>query len=154
MHLHQHQRPATLAIDPSGDIEHGALDDVGGGALHRCIDSRAFGACPLAGILAVDFILNDIYPLIEKENPSIQITIAGKSMPNEAFEHMQDNLDIQGEVIDLYTFLSNQGTLLAPIFEIAICDRIFLAPISKIILSTSAIFISLFIFLAIFLTSF
>ena len=68
-------------------------------------------------IVAVDFILNDIYPLIEKENRSIQITIAGKSMPNEAFEHMQENLDIQGEIIDLNTFLSNQGTLLAPIFE-------------------------------------
>jgi glycosyltransferase involved in cell wall biosynthesis len=68
-------------------------------------------------IVAVDFILNDIYPLLEVEDHLMEITLAGKSMPNEAYEHSQQNLHIEGEIIDLNSFLSKQGTLLAPIFE-------------------------------------
>src|ERR1700728_263911 len=43
MHLHDEPGRNILARAPGIDRDHGALDDVGGGALHRRVDGAALG---------------------------------------------------------------------------------------------------------------
>jgi GTP-binding protein len=43
VHLHDHQRIEAVPCQPGVDADHGALDDVGGGALHGRVDGGALG---------------------------------------------------------------------------------------------------------------
>ena len=55
MHLHDQPGFQLLAVDPALHGDHCQLDEVGGGALHRSIDCRAFGALPAADLRGMDF---------------------------------------------------------------------------------------------------
>ncbi len=55
MHLQDQQGLQFLRIEPVLHGQHGALDQVGGGALHRRVDCGALGALAAAGIRRPDF---------------------------------------------------------------------------------------------------
>ena len=54
MHLQQHPRGELLRVERVLHPRHGAADDVGGGALDRCVDGLAFHARPLGRIVRAD----------------------------------------------------------------------------------------------------
>src|SRR5579872_6109582 len=55
VHLHDQARRRLLALAPSVYGDHGALDDIGGRALHRCVDR-----CALRGLLQLAVARADI----------------------------------------------------------------------------------------------
>ena len=59
VHLHDHhgviRLVTVIARQPGVHVDHGALDDVGGAALHRGVDGGAFGSTATRVIARADF---------------------------------------------------------------------------------------------------
>lgn len=66
-------------------------------------------------IEAVQFLLNTIFPLIQKEIPEARLLLAGSFMPQHLLEHKQNGVEILGFVEDLNHFFDSNGILLSPI---------------------------------------
>src|SRR5207342_2635613 len=56
VYLKHHQGTVTMRRQPAVDVDHRALDDVGGSALHRRVDRRAFGTGAQALVARVDVV--------------------------------------------------------------------------------------------------
>ena len=53
--LHDHTGVQRAVVKPLGDLDHGALDDIGSGALHRCVDRGALGSLAHGLVLGMNF---------------------------------------------------------------------------------------------------
>lgn len=66
-------------------------------------------------ILGMKWFINEVWPLIKKENPEIKFVIAGKNMPDWFFKQQDKNLIVQGSVDDSVIFAENKNVLLVPL---------------------------------------
>lgn len=64
---------------------------------------------------AMDWLLQDIWPLIHKAAPRFQFSFAGRSMPDRFFEKLPKGVHCLGEVEDADKFIADKKILIVPL---------------------------------------
>lgn len=61
------------------------------------------------------YLLNDIWPKIEKEIKGVKLKIAGRGLPNWAYKYENENCEMIGEVKSMQDFVESLDIVLAPV---------------------------------------
>jgi glycosyltransferase involved in cell wall biosynthesis len=71
----------------------------------------------MPNIEAVDFLLDEIWPKIQKEFPDSKLYIAGRNTSEELLQHKQDGVVVLGEVESAADFIDNHSVMLVPLLS-------------------------------------
>jgi glycosyltransferase involved in cell wall biosynthesis len=66
---------------------------------------------------SVDWLLERVMPLINKELPGMKLYLAGRNMPEYYFSRKWDNVEVLGEVPDAMAFEKDKSILLVPLLS-------------------------------------
>ncbi len=65
----------------------------------------------------VDWLLNEVWPLLLEKQPEATLYLAGRNMPEEFFERDIRNVHVLGEVTEALSFMNEHGIMLVPILS-------------------------------------
>ena len=71
----------------------------------------------LPNIEAVDWLLNDIWPLIQQKSTKVHLFLAGKNMNPKYFSIKSKNLIVAGEIKDALKFMENKQIMVVPLLS-------------------------------------
>jgi len=71
----------------------------------------------LPNIEAVDWLLKDIWPLINQQSKKIKLHLAGKNMSPKYFNLKSENLIIEGEIKDSEKFMQDKQIMVVPLLS-------------------------------------
>ena len=71
----------------------------------------------LPNIEAVDWLLNDIWPLIQQKSNKVHLFLAGKNMNPKYFNIKSENLIVAGEIKDALKFMENKQIMVVPLLS-------------------------------------
>lgn len=71
----------------------------------------------LPNIEAVDWLLNDIWPLIQQKSNKVHLFLAGKNMNPKYFSIKSKNLIVAGEIKDALKFMENKQIMVVPLLS-------------------------------------
>ncbi|MBP8668005.1 MAG: glycosyltransferase, partial [Bacteroidia bacterium] len=71
----------------------------------------------LPNIEAVDWLLKDIWPLINQQSKKIKLHLAGKNMSPKYFNLKSENLIIEGEIKDSKKFMQDKQIMVVPLLS-------------------------------------
>lgn len=71
----------------------------------------------LPNIEAVDWLLNDIWPLIQQKSNKVHLFLAGKNMNPKYFSIKSKNLIVAGEIKDALNFMENKQIMVVPLLS-------------------------------------
>lgn len=66
---------------------------------------------------SVDWLLNQVMPVMEKELPSLKLYLAGRNMPEKYFQLNRSNIIVLGEVPDAQAFERDKSILVVPLLS-------------------------------------
>ncbi|MBC7426441.1 MAG: glycosyltransferase family 4 protein [Bacteroidia bacterium] len=69
----------------------------------------------LPNLEGVNWLLTEVWPLVENKIPDAQLFIAGKMMPEEIYKYQSNTVKIMGEVPDAAEFISDKGIMVVPL---------------------------------------
>lgn len=64
---------------------------------------------------ALDYLLNDVWPVVEAQAPRVELLIAGRDIPEWAYQRASDRLKVVGRVESIAGFLEGVDVVLSPI---------------------------------------
>lgn len=67
--------------------------------------------------LGVNWLLNDVWPKVMRQNPDLELHLAGRSMDDKLAKHKQPGVFIHGAVADAVAFRAEHGTMLVPLLS-------------------------------------
>jgi len=108
----------TLGVDtPSEVVPIGiAVYDTPSSSLDETLSLYHLGAMDWApNVEAVVWFLNEVWPLINKSVPEATAHFAGRKMPAPLLSRSNENLIIEGEVVDAAEFISDKNIAIIPI---------------------------------------
>lgn len=71
----------------------------------------------LPNIEAVDWLLKDIWPLIQQKSTKVHLFLAGKNMNPKYFSIKSKNLIVAGEIKDALKFMENKQIMVVPLLS-------------------------------------
>lgn len=71
----------------------------------------------LPNIEGIDWFIEEVWPLILEQYPSITFTIAGRNIPNRFYTNNSQNLNIIGEVEDAKEFMLSKDIMIVPLLS-------------------------------------
>ena len=71
----------------------------------------------LPNIEAVDWLLKDIWPMIQQKSNKVQLFLAGKNMNPKYFNIKSENLIVAGEIKDALKFMENKQIMVVPLLS-------------------------------------
>lgn len=69
----------------------------------------------LPNIEGVNWFIDKVFPVIEKELPSITMYLAGRNMPESILNKAKENLKVIGEVDNAYDFINQHQIMIVPV---------------------------------------
>ena len=63
----------------------------------------------------VSWLIKEVWPLVQKENPSLELHLAGRAMPQWLSELTSPGITVHGEVENAETFRRDHGVMLVPL---------------------------------------
>lgn len=67
--------------------------------------------------LGVDWLLNEVWPLVMAKNPNLELHLAGRAMEKKLTNLKQAGVVVHGSVIDAADFRDNHGIMLVPLLS-------------------------------------
>lgn len=64
---------------------------------------------------AVQWLIDEIWPLVISENPNLKLFIAGRNMPEKMKKSKHQGVEFLGEIEDAKQFIENKGICLVPL---------------------------------------
>ena len=71
----------------------------------------------LPNIEAVDWLLKDIWPMIQQKSNKVHLFLAGKNMNPKYFNIKSENLIVAGEIKDALKFMENKQIMVVPLLS-------------------------------------
>lgn len=71
----------------------------------------------MPNIEGVRWFIKEVWPLIAEALPDLKIYLAGRGMPEWAYQLNLQNVEVVGEVPDAYTFIRSKAISIAPLFS-------------------------------------
>jgi len=71
----------------------------------------------LPNLNALNWLLNEVWPLVLQQNENIKLKVAGRNMPREYLDREDENVKFLGEVEDAKSFINSCAVLAVPLFS-------------------------------------